>query len=318
MLTSFLAATARHSSGGSAGLPAPLVINGHRALLLSPRHEPSRPPLVLLGGTAQWLDSWMGHLSALSQKRRVLVYETRGQAGGLANAGSRQADLSDCSLQQHARDFCDVLRASGLRDVPRAVAQDGTREEALVDVVAFSFGARVAMAAAAFEGPPIRRLCVTGVAAERGAMGRLALQSWRASLAAGDVEGFAWRRMLDTHSAGYFEAKERQVGAMVRAVTAANSLAGLRAIVDESHTEDTADPTHPLAMARAIRAAARVESGLLLVGEEDILSPAAAAETLAAEAGGWGYTSIPGAAHAVPIEQSVAWRRAVLGFLDEP
>ena len=333
MLT-ILAAAARHSSGGPAA-PAPLVINGHRALLLSPRREPSRPPLVLLGGTAQWLDSWVGHLSALAQKRRVLLYETRGQAGGLAEAGSRQSNLQDCSLQQHAKDFCDVLHASGLQSSP---------EEPLVDVVAFSFGARVAMAAAAFEMPPIRRLCLTGVAAERGARGRLTLESWRASLAAGDLEGFAWRMMLDTHSAGYLEAckrlaipprcwcdsftshpcpcprpqaRERHIGAMVRAVTDANSLAGLRAIVDITHTEDPSDPTHPLAMAHSIRAAARLESGLLVVGEDDILSPAAAAKTLAAEAGGWGYCSIAGAAHAVPIEQSVAWRRAVLSFLDE-
>ena len=73
---------------------SPIALLGHRALLLGPTDASAlslapRPPLVLLGGTAQWLDSWTGHLSALARRRRVLLYETRGQGGGLAAAGTR-------------------------------------------------------------------------------------------------------------------------------------------------------------------------------------------------------------------------------------
>ena len=68
--------------------PTQTIIAGHRALLVGPMRTdvPSRPPLVLLGGTAQWLDSWQGHLTALAQSRRVLLYETRGQGGAFAAA----------------------------------------------------------------------------------------------------------------------------------------------------------------------------------------------------------------------------------------
>ncbi len=59
---------------------------------------PSRPPLVLLGGTAQWLDSWQGHLTELAQSRRVLLYETRGQGGAFVAADAAQADVTNCSL----------------------------------------------------------------------------------------------------------------------------------------------------------------------------------------------------------------------------
>ena len=41
-------------------------------------------------------------------------------------------------------------------------------------------------------------------------------------------------------------------------VVAANSVSGLRAIVDRSHTEDPEEATHPAAMAKAIAAAGEV------------------------------------------------------------
>ena len=94
-----------------------------------------------------------------------------------------------------------------------------------------------------------------------------------------------------------------------------NSLAGLRGIVEMTHTEVPTDPTHPLAMARSLAQKGSVDRGLLLVGEEDTLSPSSAARELA-DAAGWEFRSIAGAAHAVPIEQAVLWRRAVLEFLD--
>lgn len=199
-----------------------------------------------------------------------------------------------------------MLRASGL-----AAAGE-------CDVCAFSFGGRVAMAAAALTDispARIRRLVVTGVAADRGASGRLALRSWHASLSAGDLRGFVWRLILDTHSPRYLAAQEANVPKWVDAVVAANSLAGLRGIVEMTHTEVPTDPTHPLAMARGLAQKGSVDRGLLLVGEEDTLSPSSAARELA-DAAGWEFRSIAGAAHAVPIEQAVLWRQAVLEFLD--
>jgi pimeloyl-ACP methyl ester carboxylesterase len=68
-------------------------------------------------------------------------------------------------------------------------------------------------------------------------------------------------------------------------------------------------------MARSLAQKGSVDRGLLLVGEEDTLSPSSAARELA-DAAGWEFRSIAGAAHAVPIEQAVIWRRAVLEFLD--
>lgn len=291
--------------------PPIIALQGHRALLVGPTiSQDVKPPMVLLGGTAQWLDSWTGHLTALARHRRVLLYETRGQGGGFAVPGTRQADEVDVGLTQHAEDFWDVLDSSGLADTG-----DGS-----VDVVAFSFGARVAMCAAAnakdVRSTRLRRLCLTGVSADRGARGRLALQSWRQSLQAGDLGGFAWRLMLDTYSPSTLAAQESRIAGMVSNVVAANSVHGLRAIVDRSHTEDPSEATHPLAMARAISTAGGVEDVLLINGEEDLLCAPLAGQALA-DAAGWRYVGLSGAGHAAPLEQPVAWRKAVLAFLDE-
>ncbi len=278
-----------------------LSLAGHRAMLLGPLKAAAapRPPLVLIGGTAQWLDSWSGHLTPLARERQVLLYELRGQAGATSTLG-----VDNCGLAKQAEDMAAVLDEAGLANDP-------------VDVCAFSFGGRVALAAAAAERPPrIRRLCLTGVSADRGHLGRLALRSWRASLAAGDLEGFVWRLILDTHSRNYLETHERQVEAWVRNVVAANSIAGMRAVVEQTHTDDPADPHHPLAMVSRVRAAGGVAAGLVICGAEDTMSLPEAGRALAEEAG-WRFVELADAAHAAPIEQAVAWRRAVMGFLEE-
>ena len=295
----------------------PIVsLAGHRALLCGPTSsQPLRPPLVLLGGTAQWLDSWTGHLSALARRRRVLLYETRGQGGGLATPGTRQLDNADVGLSQHADDFWEIIQESGIAEEFAAEKESG------VDVCAFSFGARVAMcAAASAETPPLRlrRLCLTGVSADRGARGRLALQSWRSSLRAGDLESFAWRLLLDTYSPATLAAQEANIKSWVRNVVSANSAEGLRGIVERTHTEDEEAATHPLAMARAMLETTHApESVLLMNGVEDLLCAPGAGEALASAAGDkWTYRELKGAGHALPLEQPVAWRREVLDFLD--
>lgn len=90
--------------------PALLELGGHRAVLCGHPGDGSVPPLVLIGGTAQWLDSWAGHLPAFARGRQCLAYEPRGQAGGArALAGMPDLDLTDCSLAAHASDFWEVF-----------------------------------------------------------------------------------------------------------------------------------------------------------------------------------------------------------------
>ncbi|KAL1504060.1 hypothetical protein AB1Y20_010470 [Prymnesium parvum] len=286
---------------------ARMVLNGHGSLLLGPTRPAvgtTRPPLVLIGGTAQWLESWTGHLSGLAQERQVLLYEARGQAGATSSL-----DVADCSLRRHAADFAGVVAEAGLCEEP-------------FDVVGFSFGGRVAMAAAAMAAgrPPssrpysIRKLCVTGVAADRGALGRLTTQGWSACLRNQDLEGFAWQLILSTHSASFVAQHEHSVRSWVRAVVAKNSVAGLRAIVEQTYTDDPSDFSHPLTMAKTIRDGGGVEEACVIGGSEDVVAPLAEARKLADDVG-WYFVEVDASGHAVPIEQAVRWRREVLSFL---
>ena len=93
----------------------------------------------------------------------------------------------------------------------------------------------------------------------------------------------------------------------VDAVVSHNSVAGLKAIVDQTHTEDQSDPGHPLHLAATIRRLGNVSQGMLLVGDRDVLSPVSAARLLA-DVAGWPLKVIDDAGHALPIEQPMRWR----------
>ena len=98
------------------------------------------------------------------------------------------------------------------------------------------------------------------------------VQSWKASLSAEDLAGFAWRLVLDTHSSAYLAEHEAQVPGWVRAIVEANSSAGLRALVEQTHTEEPGDRYHPSVMAARSRAAGAVEAGLVIAGTDDIMA----------------------------------------------
>jgi hypothetical protein len=122
--------------------------------------RPIAPPIILIGGTAQVIASWQGHIQALGKDRRLIIYETRGQ-------GRRTVlDLNKASLDTHIEDF---------RRIHAALQLNGP-----VDLCGFSFGGRVSLGVAAQAPELVRRLVLTGVPAERDAVGRLILQSWKA------------------------------------------------------------------------------------------------------------------------------------------
>lgn len=124
------------------------------------------PPLILIGGTAQVIASWLGHIQALGKDRRLIIYEARGQGR------KTDLDLKQASLDTHIEDF---------RRVHAALQLTGP-----VDLCGFSFGGRVSLGVAAQAPELVRRLVLTGVPAERDAVGRLILASWKAGMCVGE------------------------------------------------------------------------------------------------------------------------------------
>ena len=221
--------------------------------------------------------------------------------------------LTDCSLRQHVDDFRRILDLDASENAFGGVVCAAGH----VDLVGFSFGARVALAIAANLPSKVRRLVATGVPADRGATGRAILQAWSSALNQGNLEGFLWQTMADAHSPAFLSRHESKLAGWVASAAKANRAEAIAALVDQTHTDDMTDPWHTVALTRkAARMSLGPSHALFIAGGQDRLAPPEQVKALAAE-GGWRCTVIEDAAHGIPIEQPRLWRQRVVDFLDE-
>jgi len=251
------------------------------------REGPGETTLVLLGGMTQTLASWSGQLRPMSQKRSVMAYEARGQGG---------TDLSvqRCTFDQHVADFEALLDAKGLQQV---------------DLAGFSFGGRVSLAIAATLPHRIRRLVVTGVALDRGVLGKLIVQGWIAALQTGDLEALARVSLPDILGPAYLEKHAHLVEGMVKASKTRNRYDGVKALFEHTMRlpDDSPWQAHNLAP--------RIQCPVLTVGGVlDRLAPPSEVRALAEMCGGQ-FVPIEGAGHTVAIEAPEVWRDAAERFL---
>lgn len=61
------------------------------------------PPLVILLGTAQTIQTYAPHVASLSKHRRVIIPELRGQGRTLLSSHS-------ATMEQHVTDFCNFIK----------------------------------------------------------------------------------------------------------------------------------------------------------------------------------------------------------------
>ena len=271
----------------------------HPPPLLPSAAAPLPPPVVLFGGTAQTINSLMGHHGPLAKRGGGLFqYELRGQ--GTATTLS----LDDCSLARHVEDLSAVLDAA---------ADEGMVLGPTVDLVGFSFGARVALAAAAELPSQVRRLVVTGVPADRGATGRVILRAWLSALERDDLNGFLWQSMSDGHSAAFLRRHERKLAGWVSSAASQNRVEAILGLVRDSHVDD--GPWHTVSLAQKAAVSLLPDDVLFIAGEQDRLAPPEQVAALA-QVGGWRVETVPGCGHAVPVEQPRLWRQLVLEHLN--
>jgi pimeloyl-ACP methyl ester carboxylesterase len=261
-------------------------IAGRRALILHPppsnQPHPSNPPLVILGGMAQSISSWEFHLQHLSAVRSVMVYEALGQGppppSEVCSIDGLEVTLDqyydDVTLERQGRDFWSVVDEAFF-DTNSYYSKyfDGESVELKqVDVAGFSFGGRVAMAAATIQPKRIRRLHLTGVGAERDEYANVILTSWKEILGVDDVQkgkrpiemeecdpelhssrctsrlrAFAWSIILSTYSEKFLaSAGPKRVQSWVEGVCQYNTEEGLRALLLQTHgsTMNQSNNTH--------------------------------------------------------------------------
>lgn len=256
----------------------------------APEDEAGRPPLVLIGGMTQTLTSWSAHVRPLSERRDVIVYEARGQ-------GSTELSSKRCGPQEHVDDLVALLDALGLGNVK-------------VDLSGFSFGGRVALAFAASHPQRLRSLVLSGVALDRGIVGRLIVQGWISTLRTGDLESLARVSLPDILGPAYLAKHAEMIDAMVKASTTRNRFEGIAALFEQMLGLAADSPWQPEALAQRVQTPALVMGGAL-----DRLAPPAEVEALAKVLGAQ-HRTFEDVGHTVAIEAAEPWRAAVEAFLD--
>jgi pimeloyl-ACP methyl ester carboxylesterase len=213
--------------------------------------------------------------------------------------------LEDCDLNRHAADFGELVHDLRRRTV---LPPDGA-----LDIVGFSFGARVAAAIAAQHPELVRRVVLTGAPADRGPLGRTILKAWLSSLEAGNLEAFVWQSVVDTHSPSFIRQNESKLEGWVASAVRQNRCEAIHALVERSHFEEPNHPQHTLSLLHsAVRQGIK---GLIVGGDLDRVAPVEEVERLARELG-WPCEILDNAGHSCPIERPAQWRALVGDFLD--
>jgi len=257
-------------------------------------NDDSNPPLLIIGGTAQTIATYQGHLRDLTKSRRTILPELRCQ-GRLTELLHEHA-----SIEQHAKDVIALLDTMSITKP--------------LDVVGFSFGGRVALAVAAYNPHRIRKLSITGVPFRRTQLGSLILESWRSGLnqSPSELRSVAWSFILNGFSAQFIEQQADKLETFVEQIIVSNDTKKLASLMNESHI---VDPAHRYSVQTC---AARIICPTQVIGaSEDRIAAPSTVKDLAAAIPTSNYLEMQACGHLAPFENPTAWRRSVIKFLDE-
>lgn len=245
--------------------------------------EGSGPPLLLLNGIGLDLSAWGPLVQELCGERRLVLLETRG-------SGLSGPPPEPCTTVRLASDALALLDHLSLGPV---------------DVLGFSLGGLVAQELALLAPDRIRSLVLAATAARLPGRTRRVLDAWRRLLLAGvDADAFRREQFAWVFGPATLENDALIEGALAALADApARSARGFAAQADACLAHDTRE--------RASRIGA---PALVLAGEDDVLLPAASAETLAGLLPRGRFERHPGG-HAFLTESTRAVAASVLRFL---
>ncbi len=285
---------------------------------------PSTPPLVILGGMAQCIESWQHHFLDFSRERDVLMIEYLGQGLGsdyenklIHDESESKEDMNDkmkekeeesiyfstVDLDFHARDIPPIIHKV-FAEIEMNDSASKSSGVTVVDIVAFSLGARVAMAIMAHHPNliRIRRAHLTGIGAERDGHGKIIFQSWHDLLSPLNrnhadspstsalgyesrlnhndhddfaLRSFAWSILLATYSKPFLSINgPEKVSSWVDHICINNRRAGLYALLTQTSSMS------PMDHVDMIRSKVKVGNNhewktavQIVVGGDDIIAP---------------------------------------------
>jgi pimeloyl-ACP methyl ester carboxylesterase len=232
-----------------------------------------------------------------------VVFECIGQGtGGKTSKSDTTTKYTNASLPFQAEKLLETLDGLGLDN--------------LVDIAGFSFGARVAMAAACIDRSRFRRVHLTGVACDRTDYGHLAMESFKDIIQSDpSLRSFAWSILLATYSPQYLRKLPKEnLEKILNHITSNNSAEGLLAILDHAEVGEESDPWHVRSMADRLNSMVVTK---LCVGQYDQMAPESQVRILRDKLGGPDLDVIPNCGHAVVVESPRAWKNSVVSFLNE-
>lgn len=187
------------------------------------------------------------------------------------------------------------------------------------------------MATAATYPKLVRKLHITGVPATRTPLARLILTSWESLLQSSkqnrglhsknaDLLPFAWSSIMSTYSPSFLSQNEQRVPQWVEFLSRQNTLDGILALLEQTHTEDEQDEWHPISMANRVIMSDSMPEVQMAVGSLDCMATIEETmrlnELFQGKAIGNAIHVYEGCGHAVMMEDARRWRNDLIKFLD--
>jgi pimeloyl-ACP methyl ester carboxylesterase len=244
------------------------------------------PPILMLGGTAQTVNSYLPHIQAIRKKRRLIIPELRGQ-------GQTTLDTDYCTMDRIIEDLNDFTDRLGLKHFYLS---------------GFSFGGRVAMAFTAKYPSKVLKLSVTGIPAARPLYGKMIIQSWEDALSRGNIRDCAWSFLINGYSEDFISKHYTTLVSFIDIIVAANNPGRLYDLIRLSHAAKDDDPFSVKSSAGKITCPVQLITARYdrIAGHQPCLDLAQYLKTCEVETMETG--------HLAPFEDPATWREHVLRF----
>lgn len=247
-------------------------------------YEGPNDTVVFLNGMSQSTLHWKSQARAFQSKFRVLTYDAQGQ-------GDSPLSDAELSLAIHSSDLADLLNHL---------------DTAVVHLVGFSHGARVALQFAADYPERVKSLVLCSATATPNALSRTIIRSWREILERGGVQAMSWAALPTILGDRFLGQNEHLLGGIIKASEQRNSRDGLMALLEGMQSYPDLSE-----LARQVSA-----STLVISADGDLLVTRDGAQELARLTRGR-HVEVNGVGHTIPIEAPEEFRELVLGFLSE-
>jgi pimeloyl-ACP methyl ester carboxylesterase len=246
-----------------------------------------KPPIVLLCGTAQTVNTFIQHTRHFSKNRRLVIVEMRcqGETELLSDYGT---------MLQHQIDFMNVMESL---EIERA------------DLIGFSFGGRLALAIAANYPGFASKISLSGVPLKRPVLGEYILHSWVEGLQHGHLRHCAWSFLLNGYSEEFIVKNEKRLEKYVDMICDANCPTKIYHLIANSHIAHEDKDS-------IASCASKVTCPTQIIGAtQDRIAGYDTVRDLADAIPGSRFDTID-SGHLCLFEKPVEWRNFVLEFLN--